>query len=166
VFIWAQVTIFIFQCALGILVGYLLLLTTAAFKARKQTKLPTGGPNNRFLILIPAHNEERLLPSLLDNLAQLDYPASLFEVHVVADNCVDQTVAVAQAHNAVVHERVNNRELGKGYALQWLLDELWQSETPQDAVVILDADSLLIGGFAGSGDAFGQLAHPARQRGG
>ena len=51
----------LFQLLLAALVGYLLLLTIAAFRAPRQTPL-AAEPQHRFLILIPAHNEERLLP--------------------------------------------------------------------------------------------------------
>ena len=132
---------------LALLVGYLLLLTGTACLASRRTPLPPGGPTQRFLILIPAHNEERLLPSLLNNLNQLDYPRSLYTVHVVADNCTDKTADLARQHGAVAHERTNHEKRGKGYALQWLLQQIWQTNVPHDAIVILDADSIVSENF-------------------
>ena len=132
---------------LALLVGYLLLLTGTAWLASRRTSLPAGGPTQRFLILVPAHNEEELLPSLLNNLNQLDYPRSLIAVHVVADNCTDNTANLARQHGAVVHERTNREKRGKGYALQWLLQQIWQSNVPHDAIVILDADSIVSENF-------------------
>ncbi|WP_322821920.1 glycosyltransferase family 2 protein [Chloroflexus sp.] len=124
------------------MVAYLLLLTGAAFFARRTTTLRPH-PTTRFVIMIPAHNEERLLPDLLTNLQQLDYPRDLYTVHVVADNCSDQTAAVAAAHGAIVHERFDQTLRGKGYALEWLLQQIWLRQEPHDAVVILDADSVV-----------------------
>lgn len=42
-------------------------------------------------VVIPAHNEERVLPAKLANLAQLDYPADRLEVVFVSDGSTDRT---------------------------------------------------------------------------
>ncbi len=132
---------------LAFLVSYLLLLTGTAWFASARTLLPAGGPTQRFLILIPAHDEEELLPILLKNLNELDYPRSLYQVHVVADNCTDNTAKLAREYGAVAHERTNRELRGKGYALQWLLQQLSEANTPHDAMIILDADSIVSANF-------------------
>lgn len=129
------------QVYLACLVGYLVLLTVASLWAEQQTKLPSVQPTKKFAILIPAHNEERLLPVLLDSLDHLDYPAQLFEVHVVADNCTDQTASIAQGHGVNVYVRSDLNNRGKGPALQWLFERVCQLDAKADAFLILDADS-------------------------
>jgi 1,2-diacylglycerol 3-beta-glucosyltransferase len=133
----------IVEIGLALIVGYLLLLTAAAWLAPRQTAPRNAAPTQRFLVLIPAHNEEQLLPSTLASLRALEYPAELFAVHVVADNCTDQTAAVARAAGAVVHERSDSIQIGKGYALQWLLQQVWQTNLLHDAIIILDADTVV-----------------------
>jgi 1,2-diacylglycerol 3-beta-glucosyltransferase len=129
--------------------GYLTLLTAAAWRGRsirsRRTKVPSA--HRRFVVLIPAHDEERLVGSTLDSLRELDYPPELVAVHVVADNCTDQTVAIAQAHGAQVHERVAPDAGGKGPALVWALRQLVERGDPYDAVVIVDADTTVNPGF-------------------
>ena len=132
------------------MVAYLMLLTYAAWRAPRRTLMPTSGFSNElysFSILIPAHNEEKLLPRLLSNLATLDYPRSHLNIHVIADNCTDKTADLARQSSVIVHERFNPDNRGKGYALQWLLDQLWQSHQIQGAVVILDADTIVSSNF-------------------
>jgi cellulose synthase/poly-beta-1,6-N-acetylglucosamine synthase-like glycosyltransferase len=146
-FYWLQLFLLIFQVLITGLVGYLLLLTAVSSRAPRQTKARAGKPTNRFLILVPAHNEERLLPTLLANLEQVDYPNHLYAVHVVADNCTDSTAAIVRQSGANVHERFDEQLKGKGYALQWLLGRLWQSGEPHDAILILDADSSISPNF-------------------
>lgn len=136
-----------FQGLLALFVGYLLLLTAVARRADRRTRLQQDEPTAHFLILIPAHDEERLLPGLLKSLDRLDYPAALYSVHLVADNCTDQTAAVAERAGAEVHIRQDETLRGKGYALQWLLEILWATGEPHDAVVILDADSIVSPNF-------------------
>jgi cellulose synthase/poly-beta-1,6-N-acetylglucosamine synthase-like glycosyltransferase len=124
-----------------------LLLTAAALFARRQTPARRGEPSSRFIIMVPAHNEERLLPQLLESLRGLDYPRELYAVHVVADNCSDGTAELGRAGGAVVHERFNTELRGKGYALEWLLQQIWERGDAHDAILILDADSVVSPNF-------------------
>ncbi|MDJ0752695.1 MAG: glycosyltransferase family 2 protein [Ardenticatenaceae bacterium] len=142
-----NILLLVFLLPLAMMVGYLLLLTITAFMAPATTKLIGKSPVSRFLFLVPAHNEERLLPATLDSLNQLSYPADLYEVHVVADNCDDRTGDIATAKGAIAHERNNPDLRGKGYALQWLLQRLWDQKIEHDAVIILDADTVVSQNF-------------------
>lgn len=132
---------------LALMVAYLLLLTLAALFAPRTTRLRREAPSHRFIIMVPAHNEERLLPQLLQNLQALDYPPELYRVHVVADNCEDRTAELGRAEGALVHERSDATLRGKGYALAWLLERIWASNEAHDAIVILDADSVVSPNF-------------------
>lgn len=144
--IWLQTSLMLLQGLLALMVAYLLLLTAAAWRAVQRTPLRPA-PATRFLILIPAYNEEQLLPQTLACLHRLAYPSHLYTVHVVADNCTDNTAVLAREAGAMVHERFNEKLRGKGYALQWLLERLWQANEPHDAVVILDADTTMSADF-------------------
>jgi cellulose synthase/poly-beta-1,6-N-acetylglucosamine synthase-like glycosyltransferase len=138
------------QTMLVLVSGYQLLL--AAIAARRhargldRTALPDRA-HHRFVILVPAHNEELLIASTVASLRALDYPQELFRIHVVADNCTDSTAERARAAGAEVHVRFALDARGKGPALQWLLQRLWSLGDPHDAVVIVDADSTLSANF-------------------
>jgi 1,2-diacylglycerol 3-beta-glucosyltransferase len=135
------------------LVGlYLVALTAAAVIRRPQP--PRSGPaTRRFAILIPAHNEALLISQLLADLGELDYPKMLYDVHVVADNCHDATADVARSFGATTHERVNRDTLGKGAALQWLIERTPDGAERYDAFVVIDADCRISPNFLRSMDA-------------
>lgn len=137
------------QAALAALVGYLGLLTVAALRAPRTTPIDQAAKPRRFIILIPAHNEEMLLPQLLSNLSELDYARDDYAVHVIADNCTDRTAELARHAGAIVHERFHDTLKGKGYALQFALQAIWDANVPHDAIVILDADSIISRNFLG-----------------
>ena len=59
----------------------------------------------------------------------------------MADNCADDTAAVAAAAGAEVVERQDPTKIGKGYALDWGLRHL--SLDPPEIVVMIDADCRL-----------------------
>ena len=52
---------------------------------------PSGPAHHRFLIVIPAHDEQRTLADTLRSCSRLDYPRPLYDVTVIADNCQDAT---------------------------------------------------------------------------
>jgi cellulose synthase/poly-beta-1,6-N-acetylglucosamine synthase-like glycosyltransferase len=144
---FAETILLALQSGLAFLTGYLLLLTAASRHAPRNTNSVEEDPTCQFLIIIPAHNEERLLGETLASLARLNYPPSLYTVHVIADNCTDRTAEIASEKGAVVHVRNNQELVGKGYALQWLLDQIWKENLPHDALVFFDADSLVSENF-------------------
>lgn len=99
----------------------------------------------RYAVLIAARNEEMVLPHLLDSIRAQDYPAELIDMYVVADNCTDNTAQVAKDHGATVFTRFNKQFIGKGYALNHLLNQIkshigWDV---YDAFMVFDADNLL-----------------------
>lgn len=119
---------------------YLMTLSVAALAQRQQGSTDQA-LDTRFALLIPAHDEEDVLGDLFASLSALSYPTAQVEVHLVADNCTDTTAAIAREAGAFVYERHNTTELGKGYALRWLLAQLQATGRKYDAYVIIDADS-------------------------
>jgi cellulose synthase/poly-beta-1,6-N-acetylglucosamine synthase-like glycosyltransferase len=96
-----------------------------------------------FVILVPAHNEEAVIGRTVASLLALDYPKERFAVHVIADNCTDDTATKARRLGANVHERREPHRTGKGAALNWIIDALVSRSEPVDAFVVVDADSEL-----------------------
>src|SRR5919201_6397569 len=142
-----RLALILVQVPTALMVLYLDVLSVAATLWRRAPH--PSSPRHRFAILVPAHNEEQLLPRLLQSINALDYPRALYDTHVVADNCTDRTAAVAAAAGATAHERADVHRRGKGYALRWLVSRVAESGASYDAYVIVDADSVLSANFLG-----------------
>lgn len=99
-------------------------------------------PTKTFAVLVAAHNEEKVIGPLVDNLLSLDYPKELYDVYVICDNCTDRTADIVRAHGAIAMERRSELR-GKGHAIEWMLNELWRMEREYDAVAMFDADNLV-----------------------
>jgi cellulose synthase/poly-beta-1,6-N-acetylglucosamine synthase-like glycosyltransferase len=110
----------------------------ALFLARRLETPATTGAERRgqIAVLIPAHNEASgLLPTLEDIKAQLRPTDRLL---VVADNCTDDTAAIASSAGTEVTARNDPTKIGKGYALDWGVKYL--SADAPEIVVVIDAD--------------------------
>lgn len=100
---------------------------------------------HRYAVLIAARNEESVIGQLIESIHRQNYPQEFIDVYVVADNCTDSTAEIAYGAGAYVYERFNRVKVGKGYALQYLLEEISQSGNMDDydGFFIFDADNLL-----------------------
>ncbi len=94
-------------------------------------------------ILIPAHNEALSITATI--AAINEQSVSNVRVVVIADNCSDDTGAMAASAGAEVVTRNDTMRIGKGYALDMGMWHLARTNAP-DVVVIIDADCLLCPG--------------------
>jgi cellulose synthase/poly-beta-1,6-N-acetylglucosamine synthase-like glycosyltransferase len=101
--------------------------------------------SRRFLVVIPAHNEAANIKKTILSCQALRYPASLYEVVVLADNCTDDTGARARDAGARVVERFDLAKKSKGHAIGHLIDRLDRSGELDslDSLVVIDADSIV-----------------------
>ena len=93
----------------------------------------------RIAVLVPAHNESTGMLGTLDDIKAQLHSGDRFLV--VADNCTDDTAAIAEAAGAEVTERHDATRIGKGYALDWGLQHL--SVDSPEIVIVIDADCRL-----------------------
>ena len=111
------------------------------FGKMKETK--QFPEKSTFALIVCAHNEQQVIGQLVDNLKQLNYSEKLYDIFVVADNCVDQTAEVARNAGAIVYERFSETGRGKGFAMEWMFNRLFGLERQYDAVCVFDADNLV-----------------------
>lgn len=109
-------------------------------RARRRDA-PASGGWQRVIVLVPAHNEERILDRCLDALAGAERGFAATTVVVVADNCTDRTAEIARGRGVRCLERQDPSRRGKPFALAWALARL--ADEPFDALFILDADSVV-----------------------
>ena len=143
---------------------YLLVVTLAALGARRQMDAPAGPVANagvapRVVVLVPAHNEStHALPTIESLLRQLGPRDRLL---LVADNCTDDTAALARAAGAEVIERHDSSLRGKGYALAFGVEYL--RADPPDVVLVVDADCFVSeGGVSQIAQACHGSGHPVQ----
>ncbi|MBP1993598.1 glycosyltransferase family 2 protein [Paenibacillus eucommiae] len=137
--------IIVLQVVLALVGAYQLFLSFFGWHRPKKKQAFT--PQKSFAVLIAAHNEEQVVGALIENLKNLQYPKELYDIFVICDNCTDRTADIARSHAVYACERRNAKLRGKGYAIEWMLKELWKREKQYDAVVMIDADNLVSSDF-------------------
>jgi len=117
-------------------------LGALAALARALPPPPASTTRRRFAFVVPAHDEEAGIAATVRSLLAVRYPASLFRVLVVADNCRDRTAERAVEAGAEVLVRDDDARRGKGYALDHAFAAVERDDLA-DAVVVVDADTLV-----------------------
>ncbi|MDO4182230.1 MAG: glycosyltransferase family 2 protein [Coriobacteriia bacterium] len=107
-----------------------------AFEAKKD---------HYYAVLISARNERAVIGQLIDSIHKQSYPQELIDVFVIADNCTDDTAQVCRDAGATVIERFNDELIGKGYALEYGLNIIWDkyADREHEAYFVFDADNVL-----------------------
>ncbi len=122
---------------------YLVCLAIASFFAQRPTPADNEPPPPyRLAVLVPANNEAALIARCVESLAGQDYPAERYDVVVIADNCTDDTAAIAASLGARVLVRESDAR-GKGQALRWAMEQLLNEADPPEGIVVIDADSVV-----------------------
>ena len=98
---------------------------------------------NRFMTIIPAHNEAAVVGNLVESLKHQNYDKNLYDIYVIADNCTDNTAEIARNAGAIVFERFDETKKTKGFALQWFLAQKIEENAPYDAFCVFDADNIV-----------------------
>jgi cellulose synthase/poly-beta-1,6-N-acetylglucosamine synthase-like glycosyltransferase len=115
--------------------------TAALLSPRKTTSLPktTDASLPRIAVLMPAHDEAGGIRLVLEGLLPQLSPQD--RLVVIADNCSDNTAAIAREAGAIVIERQDTDRKGKGYALDYGMKFL--EADPPEVVVLVDADCVV-----------------------
>ena len=100
----------------------------------------------RIAVVVPAHNESACIGRTLASLLAAE-GSRASAILVVADNCSDDTAAVARTFGVTVLERNEPTVRGKSHALDFALAYLRSLQIPPEAVAFVDADSTVSGNF-------------------
>ncbi|MFC4636637.1 glycosyltransferase [Dokdonia ponticola] len=130
-----------------IMISYILLIGALSYGARKVSSFTPSVqvPKQGFSVIIPFRNEANHLPGLLESIADLDYPTSLFEILLVNDDSNDASVACIasfiKAHpkiNIKILESIRVSDSPKKDAIQTAIETSlfsWIVTTDADCIV-------------------------------
>ncbi|HNX61513.1 MAG TPA: glycosyltransferase family 2 protein [Candidatus Limiplasma sp.] len=126
-----------------LIILYQLYISVFGFK-RVTKDYQDHDPKLKYLVLVPAHNEEAVIGGIIENLQAMDYPKELYDFYILADNCEDRTADIARSMGANVletHKESADAPTGKPIVLQKALNTLKGYGDRYDLVMFFDADN-------------------------
>ena len=111
---------------------------------KRRKKPVTAAPQKRIAALIPARNEEAVVPHLVASLQRQDYPRELYDIYVIPNNCTDGTEEAARRAGAKIIA-CDVPVHSKGEVLNVAFRQL--KDSGYDAYCIFDADNLVDAGY-------------------
>jgi len=125
---------------------YYLTISLFAFIPRRYKTL-TEVYEYDYALIIAAHNEEKVISNLIESLNMQNYNKEKYKIFVIADNCSDRTAEIAHSAGADVFERFDNQNKGKGAAMEWMFQKIFDMKRHFDFIGIFDADNLVDSNF-------------------
>lgn len=121
---------------------YNIVIGFCALIRLKEKPLKTD-KKHKFMVIIPAHNEEKVIGNLIESLHSMDYPSELYDIFVIEDNSTDNTGRIAKELGCKVYTRNDSKRKTKGYALNWFLGKVLEEKLEYDAFAVIDADNVV-----------------------
>ncbi len=134
-----------FLIGLAFFISYLYQIFYIFVPFIKDEPPTPAGRRNRMAVMISARNEAGVIKHLLESIKAQTYPQELIEIFVVADNCTDNTAEIAEGEGVHVYKRFDDINIGKGYAMHYLMDQIKAEfgENYFDGYFVFDADNVL-----------------------
>jgi cellulose synthase/poly-beta-1,6-N-acetylglucosamine synthase-like glycosyltransferase len=117
--------------------------------------VPKVKKQNKFVLIVCAHNEETVITNSLEEMVKCIYPRDKLKIVVICDNCVDNTFQraseVAKLHQDQIFilERFSSDKKGKPFAVKYAFDWVEKNIPDYEAVSIADADNIYHPDFFG-----------------
>jgi cellulose synthase/poly-beta-1,6-N-acetylglucosamine synthase-like glycosyltransferase len=130
-------------CALS--VCYLFILSFAGWLAglRKKKITPSHEPSKKIAVLVPAYKEDGIIDSSARNLLDQQYPASHFDIYIIADSFLPETLDRLRQLPLTVLEV----SFDKSTKTKSLNEAFRRLDRFYDIALICDADNMLEGDF-------------------
>ena len=110
---------------------------------KKFKAFPKARTQKKFCVIIPARNESNVIGRLLKSLKEQDYNHEKFDVYVIVESADDKTIEITQSFGYIPFIRKDLSKIGKGYAIDECVQEIFKSKKDYDILTIMDADNIL-----------------------
>ena len=123
--------------------AYFCTIVTASWIKHKRLPEDTPIRRNNLIVVVYSHNNEATVVSLLEALSKQDYAKGSYQIHIILDNCTDDSSNKLEIIGGAKLWRLqDDKPMGKDKAISWLLENLVSFKNV-DAYVFLDASSVI-----------------------
>lgn len=127
----------------GIMYAYQIIFSAISVFI-KAKKYPASKKYGTYIFVTSARNEENVIGQLIESIRALNYPQEKIVIHLIADNCTDNTVTIAKSYGIEVFERNDTTKTGKSYALDFYFKEVYARGLGDDVAgfIVVDTDNV------------------------
>ncbi len=127
---------------------YFTAIVAMSFIKPKQKKdYDTNREYKNLIVIIYSHNNEKTIVNLLEQLNKQDYPRGNYQVHIILDNCTDESSNKLEfVGGAKLWRLTDDTPLGRDKAISWLLENIL-SFKKVDGYVFLNANRMVRNDF-------------------
>ncbi|WP_283679178.1 glycosyltransferase family 2 protein [Lentilactobacillus sp. Marseille-Q4993] len=134
----------ILTCYIFLYMVYYNLISLKTYFGKSET-VRRRTPTRKFLVVIPAHNEEAVIDIPVKDLLAQKYPKELYDVYVIADRCSDRTAQIAATEGAKVitsemYPDFIRWGIGKSSTLDFGINNI-ENVRDYDYLVVIDSDN-------------------------
>ena len=92
-------------------------------------------------VIVPAHNEEKVIAEKIENHLKFNYPGVL-KVYILCDSCSDSTVDISRKYSAVHSDKIEVYEVSGGKGKTNAINEIMPF-IKEDIIIFTDANVML-----------------------
>lgn len=133
----------------AIFIVYFIVVVAASIikpKRKKYSEIVNKEYKN-LIVVIYSHNDENTIGTLLEQLKRQEYPNYNYQIHIILDNCTDNSSNKLEIIGGAKLWRLSDdKPLGRDKAVSWLLENL-MSFKQVDAYVFLNANRMIKSNF-------------------
>lgn len=150
IFVNSLIIIFVYIIVFALYFATVVVMSSKKRRLDIKQKYMTNAYNNNLVIIIYAQNNEKTVVPLLEQLNKQNYPKSNYQIHIILDNCTDNSANMLEfIGGAKVWRLVEGTPLGKDESISWLLERLISFQNV-NAFVFLNANRMINADFLAS----------------
>lgn len=128
-------------------VYFSIIVAASILKKRNKSDIEERKEYKNLIVIIYSHNNEKTIVNLLEQLNKQDYPKGNYQVHIILDNCSDDSSNKLEfVGGAKLWRLTDDTPLGRDKAISWLLENL-MSFKKVDGYVFLNANRIVKNDF-------------------
>lgn len=150
ILVTSLIIIFIYIIVFAVYFATVVFMSSKKRRLDIKQKYMTNAYNNNLVVIIYAQNNEKTIVPLLEQLNKQNYPKSNCQIHIILDNCTDNSANMLEfVGGAKVWRLVDGTPLGKDESISWLLERLISFQNV-NAFVFLNANRMIDANFLAS----------------
>ncbi len=122
---------------------FTIIVAASLYDFKRKRDVNQRKEYKNLIVIIYSHNNEKTIVNLLEQLNKQDYPRGNYQIHIILDNCTDDSSNKLEfVGGAKLWRLTDDTPLGRDKSISWLLENL-MSFKKVDGYVFLNANRIV-----------------------